>query len=55
MASVSIYSLGGTLVSKTPANGESVMQVATPATAGVYIVAAKCLDGAKICTKLMAK
>lgn len=55
MASVSIYSLGGTLVSKTPANGESVMQVATPTTAGVYIVAAKCLDGAKICTKLMAK
>lgn len=55
MASVSIYSLGGTLVSKTPANGESVMQVATPATAGVYIVAAKYLDGAKICTKLMAK
>ena len=55
MASVAVYSLGGALVSETPANGENIMHIATPASAGVYIVAAKCTDGSKVCTKLVVK
>lgn len=55
IASVSIYSLGGALVSETQANGENAMQVTTPSSAGVYIVAAKCTDGSKVCAKLVVK
>lgn len=55
MASVAVYSLGGALVSETPANGENIMHIATPASASVYIVAAKCTDGSKVCTKLVVK
>ncbi len=55
MTSVSVYSIGGALVCETPANGENIIHIATPATAGVYIVAATCVDGSKVCTKLVVK
>lgn len=55
MASVTVYSLGGALVSEASADNANTATLQTPATPGMYIVAATYADGSKACTKLVVK